>query len=149
MTELENSIRTHGFMENSAILIDSKGMIIAGERRYRASKNIGLTEIPCVVRDCTESERIELQLIENLCRSNVNPIEEARGFQDLMKHSDIKGVSSKIGKSTQFIQSRLNLLKLDPQYQQMVIDKRLALWQAHVMCAAIPETQHKDRKSVV
>ena len=142
LSEIANSMRIEGFREAQPIMIDQNNMIIFGECRYRAARMAELSEVHVSQKTVTDEERILLQLSENFNRSNPSPVEEAGGYRDLLKFMDVKGIAQKMGKSPRSIQARLDLLKLDPQYQQMVIDKRLALWQAQAMASANPEKQH-------
>ena len=120
--------------------------IIAGERRYRAATLAELTEIPCAIRDMTDGEVLEAQLVENLQRADLSELEEAEGYDTLMAHSAINAdrVAEKIGKSRSYVYSRLKLLDLCPAAKEGLrqghIDHTRAL-----LIARIPDTQLQEK----
>lgn len=116
LVALESSIEEHGVIQ--PILITKQGstyQIVAGERRWRAAKNIGLKTLPVVVKDLTEKEVTEIALIENLQREDLNPIEEGFAYQELIKVYKFKqeDVAHLVGKSRSYITNTIRLLKLD------------------------------------
>jgi ParB family chromosome partitioning protein len=121
LVELTNSIREHGVIQPILVEEDGNGyIIIAGERRFRAALRAGLTEIPIIVRSYSEEKRLEVSLIENLQRTDLNPIEEASAYKALM---DITGktqdvVASLVGKNRSTVTNALRLLKLSPPMQE-------------------------------
>lgn len=124
INELADSIKEHGVIQ--PIIVVKNGdyyKIVAGERRWRAAKKAGLKEIPVVVRDYTEFEIAQIALIENLQRENLNPIEEALGYQTLMNKYNMtqEDVSGRIGKSRSAISNSIRLLSLDEPIRQKLI----------------------------
>lgn len=116
LSELAQSIAEHGIIQPILVrpLADGGYQLVAGERRWRAARLAGLTEVPVVIRELTEDEVIVLSLIENLQREDLNPIEEAMGFQKLMEtfHVSQEQAAEKAGKSRPAIANSLRLLKL-------------------------------------
>ena len=130
LEELENSIREHGVIQP---IIVQKGQnsyeLIVGERRWRASKKVGLKKIPAVVRTATDTESLELALIENLNRQDLNPIEEADGYARLAKDFRLtqEKISQRMGKSREAVANALRLLKLPRQVKEDMISGRLTM----------------------
>ena len=128
--ELERSIREHGVLQP---IIVQKGVngyeLIVGERRWRASKKAGLKKIPAVIRDVTDLESLELALIENLNRQDLNPIEEADGYERLAKDFGLtqEKIAKRMGKSRESVANIMRLLKLPRQVQQDMISGRLTM----------------------
>ena len=137
LQELADSIKQVGILE--PILVKDQGdyfEIIAGERRWRAAKLAGLKEVPVVIRnDLTEQQIVEIQLIENIQRENLNPIEEAVAYKRLMTEFNLKQdeVADKVSKSRVAITNSMRLLKLCPEVQQMVIDAKLTTGHARAI----------------
>jgi ParB family chromosome partitioning protein len=121
LAELAASIREHGVIQPIIVEGDGNGyIIIAGERRFRAALRAGLSEIPIIIRSYSEEKRLEISLIENIQRSDLNPIEEAAAYKALM---DITGktqdaVATLVGKNRSTVTNALRLLKLSPQMQE-------------------------------
>ena len=129
LEELADSIKQYGVIE--PLVVTKKGdhyEIIAGERRWRASKKAGLKEVPVIIKDFTDEEAKVVALIENLQRENLNPIEEALGYQSLIKEHSLKQdeVAKKVSKSRVAVTNSLRLLKLDERVQKMVIDDMIS-----------------------
>ena len=130
LEELENSIREHGVIQP---IIVQKGQnsyeLIVGERRWRASKKVGLKKIPAVVRETTDAESLELALIENLNRQDLNPIEEADGYARLAKDFRLtqEKISQRMGKSREAVANAMRLLKLPRQVKEDMIGGRLTM----------------------
>lgn len=118
LDELTESIRTHGLVQPIVVVPVDGGRyrILAGERRYHASKAAGRTSVPCVVRSVEDQQKLELQIIENIHRKDLNPIEEAESFQRLMAQFDYSqgDLAKRVGKSKSSVNETLRLLKLDP-----------------------------------
>ena len=115
LEELSESIRAHGVLQPLLVRKDDSGYeIIAGERRYQASKIAGLEEVPVVIKDVDDQEMLQLALIENLQRSDLNPIEEAKGYRQLIKASGMtqEALSKAVSKSRSTITNSLRLLDL-------------------------------------
>lgn len=109
--------------------------IIAGERRWRAAKIAGLKEVPVIVKDYTEQEIVEISLIENIQRENLNPIEEAQAYKRLLTEFNLKQdeVAERVSKSRTAITNSMRLLKLDEKIQQMVIDDMISSGHARAL----------------
>lgn len=116
LKELSDSIKTYGVIQPIIVRKVGKNYeIIAGERRWRASKLAGLEEVPCLVKDVEEFESIKMALIENIQREDLNPIEEAKAFRELMDNYNLtqEEVSQMVGKSRSYIANSIRLLNLD------------------------------------
>lgn len=116
LTALADSIREHGLIQPLVVRPQADGsyQIIAGERRYRAARMLGLTEVPVVVREMEEQEVMEIALIENLQREDLNPVEEAMGYEELLNRYGLtqEKVAQRVGKSRSAIANALRLLSL-------------------------------------
>ena len=116
MTELADSIAQHGVLQPILVrpLLSGGYQIVAGERRWRASRMAGLTTVPAVIRDLTDSEVMQLALIENLQRENLKPLEEANGYKMLMDNFEFtqEEIAKTVGKSRPAITNALRLLNL-------------------------------------
>lgn len=125
MNELTESIRNYGVIQ-PVVVKDMKGhyMIVAGERRWRAAKAAGLKEIPAIVRDFTDQQILEIALIENIQREDLNVIEEAKTYQRLIEEFSYRqeDLASSLSRSRTAITNRLRLLKLSQEVQEMLID---------------------------
>lgn len=126
LAELAESISKHGLLQPILVrpIIGGGYQIVAGERRYRASRMAGLSEVPVIIRELSESETMEIALIENLQRENLTPIEEAVGYRTLMdEHGFSQEEASKaVGKSRSAVANSLRLLKLPEDILKMVSD---------------------------
>ena len=136
LRELAASIEAVGVIQ--PIIVAESGerySIIAGERRYRASRMAGLDEIPAIVRNWDEQRRLEAALIENLQRDDLNPIEEALGVKRLMEESSLtqEKVAERLGKSRPAVANLLRLLTLEESVQQMLIDGKLSAGHARAL----------------
>ena len=128
--ELERSIREHGVLQPVIVQKGVNGYeLIVGERRWRASKKAGLKKIPAVIRDVTDLESLELALIENLNRQDLNPIEEADGYERLAKDFGLtqEKIAKRMGKSRESVTNAMRLLKLPRQVQQDMISGILTM----------------------
>lgn len=137
LRELADSIKKHGVIMPIVVNDDHTGryMIIAGERRYRATKLAGLSTIPVVIRNYTEREIKEISLIENLQREDLNPIEAAAAMKQLMVDYKLTQdeLAERIGKSRPAIANTLRLLSLTPDVMQMVADGKLSAGHARTL----------------
>ena len=138
LQELADSIEQFGVLQ--PLIVQKKDdyyEIIAGERRWRAAKMAGLKEIPVVIREMTEEEIVEISLIENIQRENLNPIEEAIAFKRLLDEFNLKQeeVAERVSKSRTAVTNSIRLLKLDERVQQMVIDEMLTTGHARALLA--------------
>ncbi len=123
LQELAESIRQHGIIE--PLVVRTRGQqfeLIAGERRWRASQQVGLKEVPVVIREADDATVLEMMLIENLQRENLNPIEEARGYDELAARFSLnqEEIAAKVGKSRAAVANSLRLLKLPDDIQERV-----------------------------
>ena len=144
LNELSDSIAEHGVLQPLLVRKDGKGYeIIAGERRYQASKIAGLKEIPVIIKDVDDQKMLEIALIENLQRSDLNPIEEAKGYKQLIKSSGMtqEALSKAVSKSRSAITNSLRLLDLPEQVQQYLFDGRLTAGHARAILAVPYEEQ--------
>lgn len=136
LDSLTDSIRQYGVLQPILVSPEGNGYkIIAGERRYRAAKAAGLEKIPAVVRTITEEESMELALIENLQREDLNPIEEAAAYKTLMEEYSLtqEEIAKIIGKSRPAIANSLRLLNLDPRVRELVEDGKLSAGHAKAL----------------
>ena len=138
LEELSESIRENGVLQ--PLLVRKKGKqfeIIAGERRYQASKIAGLKKLPVIVKEVDDQKMLELALIENLQRSDLNPIEEAKGYKQLIKASGMtqEALSKAVSKSRSTITNSLRLLDLPEQVQQFLFEGRLTAGHARAILA--------------
>lgn len=129
LQELADSIIQHGVIEPLIVTKrDNYYLLVSGERRWRASMKAGLKEVPVVVKDYTDQEILEIGLIENIQREDLNPIEEAQAYQKLIEEFHMKqdDIAERVSKSRSAITNILRLLKLAKPVQEMVIDEKLS-----------------------
>lgn len=134
--ELAESIKAHGLLEPILLTPYQDGyMIVAGERRYRATISLGRDKIPAIVRDFPKEDIKKLSLIENIQRENLNPIEEALSYEELMKEADLTQAdfAKEIGKSRSHVANVLRLLKLDPLVMEDVRTGAISFGHAKVL----------------
>ena len=147
LNELASSIKTHGVIQPIVVNKDDDGyMIIAGERRWRASKLAGLDTVPCVIKNYTERQIKEISIIENLQREDLNPIEAARAIKQLMDEYNFtqETVADRIGLSRPNIANTLRLLSLTPEVINLVEQNKLTA--GHARCLVVitePKAQLK------
>ena len=146
LLELAESIKQFGVLQ--PLLVQKKEdyyEIIARERRWRASKLAGIKEIPVMVKDFSDQEAVEISLIENIQRENLNPIEEAAAYKRLMEEFHLKQdtIAERVSKSRTAVTNSMRLLKLDERVQQMLIDEMLTTGHARALLAIEDkDTQH-------
>ena len=145
LMELSDSIKQFGVL--SPLLVQDKGTyyeIIAGERRWRAAKMAGLKEVPVIIRNLTDQEIVEISLIENIQREDLNPIEEALAYKRLLEEFHLKQdeVAERVSKSRTAVTNSMRLLKLDERVQQMIIDEMITTGHAR----AILSITDKDKQ---
>ncbi|MCM1215566.1 MAG: ParB/RepB/Spo0J family partition protein [Lachnospiraceae bacterium] len=138
LQELSDSIKQFGLLQ--PILVQDRKdhyEIIAGERRWRAAKIAGLKEIPVIVRDYSDQEIMEISLIENIQREDLNPIEEAQAYKRLLTEFNLKQdeVAERVSKSRAAVTNSIRLLKLSDEVQQMVIDDMISTGHARTLLA--------------
>ncbi|MHB8519194.1 MAG: ParB/RepB/Spo0J family partition protein [Limisphaerales bacterium] len=133
LQELADSIREQGIVQPLLVRARNDDFeLIAGERRWRAAQMVGLAEAPVIVREADDTTVLELMLIENLQREDLNPIEEALGYEQLISQFQLRqeDAASKVGKSRAVVANALRLLKLPPDVQSWVRDGRLSVGHA-------------------
>jgi ParB family transcriptional regulator, chromosome partitioning protein len=137
LDELAESIRSQGIIQPLVVRVREGGgfELIAGERRWRAAQRAGLHQVPAVVREVAESQAFEMALVENLQREDLNPIEEAEGYQRLVAEFGYtqESLSARVGKDRSTVANALRLLKLPPAVRTMVIDGRLNMGHARAL----------------
>lgn len=138
LQELADSIKQHGVIQPLIVQKKDKYFeIIAGERRWRAAKLAGLKMVPVIIKNYSSQEIVEIALIENIQREDLNPIEEALAYQNLIKEFNLKQdeVAEKVSKSRTAITNTMRLLKLDSRVQQMLIDDMISGGHARALLA--------------
>jgi ParB family chromosome partitioning protein len=142
MEELVASVKTHGVIQPILVRPDTDGfMIVAGERRYRASLSAGLETIPATIRNLTDEQALEIQITENLLRKDVHPLEEAVGFKSLYENLSIEQISNRVGKSQGFVAKRIKLAELVEDAQTIFFRGHMDLEQAQQLCRLAPDDQ--------
>ncbi len=151
LNELANSIRAHGVLQPILVrpIPGGKFEIVAGERRWRAAQRAGLHAIPAVVRELNEVEVLEIAIVENVQRTDLNPIEEAQGFQALMDRfgRTQQDIADSVGKSRPHIANMLRLLALPDDLQEMVRDGRLSSGHARAILTA-PDPRRLAQRAI-
>ena len=136
LLELSESIKQHGILQ-PLLVQDKKDYfeIIAGERRWRAAKEAGLKEVPVIIKKLSDREAVEISLIENIQREDLNPIEEALAFKRLLTEFHLKQdeVAERVSKSRTSVTNSIRLLKLDERVQQMVVDDMISTGHARAL----------------
>lgn len=136
LLELSDSIKQYGVIQ--PLIVQKKEdhyEIIAGERRWRAAKMAGIKEIPVIIKDYSDQEVMEISLIENIQREDLNPIEEAMAYKNLMEEFHLKQdeIAEKVSKSRTAVTNSMRLLKLDKRVQQMMIDDMISAGHARTL----------------
>ncbi|MCR5785562.1 MAG: ParB/RepB/Spo0J family partition protein [Eubacterium sp.] len=153
LEELSDSIKKFGVLQ--PLLVQDKKTyyeIIAGERRWRAAKKAGLKEVPVIIKNYTEQEMVEISLIENIQRENLNPIEEAVAYKRLLEEFNLKQdeVAERVSKSRSAVTNSMRLLKLDERVQKMLIENKISSGHARALLGtANKEAQFMLAQSVV
>ena len=146
LQELSDSIKQHGIVQPLVVAKkDDYFEIIAGERRWRAAKLAGLKEVPVIIRNYTEQEIVEISLIENIQREDLNPIEEAQAYKRLLTEFHLKQdeVAERVSKSRAAVTNSIRLLKLNEEVQRMVVDEMISTGHARALLAVEnPEEQY-------
>lgn len=137
LADLARSIRKHGIVQPIVVrkTSEDKYEIIAGERRWRAAQQAGLTDVPVLVRDVDDKTALEIAIVENVQRSDLNPLEEALGYEQLMSHYGYtqNDLGEVIGKSRSHVANSLRLLKLPDEVRQMLVDGSLSAGHARAI----------------
>ena len=144
LVELADSIKQFGILQ--PLIVQKKKdyyEIIAGERRWRAAKIAGVKEVPVIVKEFTDQEIVEISLIENIQRENLNPIEEAMAYKRLLEEFNLKQdeVAERVSKSRTAVTNSMRLLKLSPRVQQMIVDDMTRTGHARALLAIDDEEQ--------
>ena len=153
LQELSDSIKLHGVLV-PILVVDRKDYyeIVAGERRWRAAKMAGLKEVPVIIRDYTEKEIAEISLIENIQRTDLNPIEEAMAYKSLIEEYNLKQdeLAERISKSRTAITNSMRLLKLADNVQEMVVEDMISAGHARALLAIDnPDEQYELAQRVM
>lgn len=147
LQELADSIKQHGLIEPLIVQESKNGFyeIIAGERRWRASRMAGVKQVPVVIKEYSSREVVEIALIENIQREDLNPIEEANAYKRLIEEFELKQdeVAESVGKSRTAITNFLRLLKLDERVQEMLVDEKIKNGHARALIS-LPKEQQYD-----
>lgn len=147
LRELASSIEEHGLIQPVVLRKTKVGYeIVAGERRWRAARLIGIKELPCIVKDLTDEENMLLAIIENMQREDLNPIEEAEGISQMMDTYGLtqEEVSKSLGKSRPYITNSLRLLKLNTGVKGYVSDGTLSAGHARALAAISDEEKQRE-----
>ena len=144
LMELADSIKQFGILQ--PLIVQKKKdyyEIIAGERRWRAAKLAGIKEVPIIVKNYTDQEIVEISLIENIQRENLNPIEEAMAYKRLLEEFNLKQdeVAERVSKSRTAVTNSMRLLKLSSRVQQMIVDDMISTGHARALLAIDDEEQ--------
>jgi ParB family chromosome partitioning protein len=152
LADLADSIREHGIIQPLTVRKLQSGyyQIIAGERRWRAARMAGLSEVPAIVIEADDRKAMELAMIENLQREDLNPIEEASGYQTLMEsyHMTQEEAAQRVGKSRSAVANALRLLNLCESVKAMTEDGRLSVGHARALLPLSPALQEKTAETV-
>lgn len=146
LAELSESIKEHGILQPMVVTpVGENYELIAGERRLQAAKRAGLEKVPVIVREATEQEKLELAIIENIQRHNLNPIEEAKAFLRLIDEFNLQqeAVAKKMGKSRSSVANTLRLLHLPIEIQRAVVEGKIS--EGHAKALLAIENPEKQR----
>ena len=153
LEELAESIRQHGIIQPLTVRKLSSGyyQIIAGERRWRAARLAGLTEVPAVIIEADDRKAMELAMIENLQREDLSPMEEAEGYKILVENYGMtqEQAAQRVGKSRSAVANALRLLALSPALRQMVEDGRLSAGHARALLPLSPALQEQAAATII
>ena len=153
LAELADSIREHGIIQPLTVRKLSSGyyQIIAGERRWRAARIAGLSEVPVIVMEADDRKAAELAMIENLQREDLNPMEEAAGYQTLVDtyHMTQEEAARRVGKSRSAVANAMRLLSLSPAVRKLVEDGSLSAGHARALLVLSPSMQESTARSIL
>ena len=153
LSDLADSIRVHGIIQPLTVRKLQSGyyQIIAGERRWRAARMAGLDQVPAIVIEADDRKAMELAMIENLQREDLNPMEEAEGYQQLMTQYNLtqEETAQRVGKSRSAVANALRLLNLCPPVRAMVEDGRLSNGHARTILPLSPALQEKAADAIL
>lgn len=144
LINLVNSIKKHGILQPLVVVKTSEGKyeLVAGERRLRAARNLGLGEVPVIVRQAGEIEKLELSLIENIQRQDLNPLEEANAYKKLNEEFSLtqEEIAKRVGKKRSTIANVLRLLQLPSEIKKALAENKITMGHAKVILEAPDET---------
>ena len=153
LANLADSIKTHGVVQPLLVRRRDGGFeLIAGERRWRAAKLAGLTRVPVVVKDVPDDSLLEIALIENIQREDLNPIEEAQAYKKLIETVGLtqEALASRVGRDRSYITNYLRLLRLPDDLQQLVKEARLSTGHARTILALThPDQQRRVARQII
>ena len=152
LEDLTNSIREHGILQPLIVVKDEKGYeIVAGERRFRASQILDLKTVPAIVREIKEQQKLELALVENIQRQDLNPIEEAIAYRRLIDEFSLtqEEAAKRVGKSRTVVTNTLRLLSLPTEIQKAVIAGKISYSAARVIVGLPQEERMKFFQKVI
>lgn len=152
LKELAQSIKIHGIMQPITVVKkEGRYTIIAGERRFRAAKIAGIDKVPILVKDLTDKEIVELSLIENIQREDLNPLEQASALNKLVQEYHLKQeeVAKRVGKSRSAIANLMRLLGLPQSVQKMVISNQISAGHARCLLPLEDEVRIKDAANII
>ena len=153
LSDLADSIRVHGIIQPLTVRKLQSGyyQIIAGERRWRAARMAGLTQVPAVVIEADDRKAMELAMIENLQREDLNPMEEAAGFQSLIEtyHMTQEEAAQRVGKSRSAVTNALRLLGLSPSVRKLVEENKLTAGHARALVPLSPSLQESAANAII
>ena len=145
--DLSKSIQNHGIIQPLIVRkIGEKYEIIDGERRYKASKKIGLEKLPAIILNVDEKEAAEIILMENMQKQLLTPIEEANAYQQIMllNRFDLDDLAEKINKEKIYIENKLKLLTLHPEIQEALLDNKISEGHAKILTRVKNREKHLD-----
>ncbi len=147
ISDLTDSIRQHGILQPLIVTkIGERYQLIAGERRFRSAEQLGLATVPALIRETRELEQLELAIVENVQRQDLNPVEEALAYQQLAEEFGLtqEEIAKKVGKSRATIANALRILSLPPEIQAALRDGRLSSSHAKILLTAVtPEERSR------
>ena len=153
LADLADSIREHGIIQPLTVRKLQSGyyQIIAGERRWRAARMAGLSEVPAIVIEADDRKAMELAMIENLQREDLNPMEEAAGFQSLIEtyHMTQEEAAQRVGKSRSAVTNALRLLGLSPSVRKLVEENKLTAGHARALVPLSPSLQESAANAII
>ena len=153
LADLADSIREHGIIQPLTVRKLQSGyyQIIAGERRWRAARMAGLTQVPAIIIEADDRKAMELAMIENLQREDLNPMEEAAGFQSLIEsyHMTQEEAAQRVGKSRSAVTNALRLLGLTPSVRKLVEEGKLSAGHARALVPLSPSLQESAANAIV
>lgn len=152
LQELADSIREHGIVQPIVVRpLDDKYEIVAGERRWRASKKIGLEDVPVIIKELDDHQVTEIALIENIQREDLNPIEEALTYQRLISEFGLtqEKLAQRVSKSRPLIANMMRLLQLDTSVQKLLMDKTLSIGHARSLLSLDKKKQKEISQIII